>query len=101
MTRIFQWVGRENRTLYWVAKEFNKLGVKPRCANEWSSSLISFIVKNHCYVGRHVYNKGTYVPNPKKPLGDVTAAIKRTIRQLKPESEWVQFEVPLLGSENL
>ena len=101
VTRIFQWVGHENRTLYWVAKELNKLGVKPRYANEWSPSLISFIVKNHCYVGRHIYNRGTYVPNPKKPIGDVTAAIKRTIRQLKPESEWVQFKVPLLVSENL
>ena len=101
VTRIFQWVGHENRTLYWVAKELNKLGIKPRYANEWSPSLISFIVKNHCYVGRHIYNRGTYVPNPKKPIGDVTAAIKRTIRQLKPESEWVQFEVPLLVSENL
>jgi len=30
VTRIFQWAGHENRTLYWVAKELNKLGVKPR-----------------------------------------------------------------------
>jgi hypothetical protein len=59
------------------------------------------MVKKHCYTGHHIYNKGTYVPNPKRPIGDVTYAIKRTIRQSKPESEWAKFEVPPLISEKL
>jgi hypothetical protein len=77
------------------------MAIKPRYAKEWSPALVSFIVKRHCYTGHHVYNKATYVPNPKKPIGDVTYAIRRTIRQLKPESEWIQFDVPPLVSENL
>ena len=101
VNQIFIWVGSENRTLYWVAKQFNKMAIKPRYAMEWSPTLVSFIVKRHCYTGRHVYNKATYVPNPRKPIGDVTYAIRRTIRQLKPDNEWVQFDVPPLVSETL
>jgi hypothetical protein len=36
------------------------------------------------------------MPNPKKPLGDITGAVKRTIRQPKPEEERVLFKVPVL-----
>ena len=99
--QIFLWVGSENRTLYWVAKQFNKMAIKPRYAKEWSPTLVSYIVKRYCYTGHHVYNKATYVPNPSKPIGDITYAIRRTIRQLKPDNEWVHFDVPPLVSENL
>lgn len=101
VTQVFYWVGAENRTLYWVAKKLNELKIKPRYTQEWSPSLISFIVKKHCYTGHHAYNKAVCVPNPKRPIGDMTYAIKRTIRQAKPESEWAQFEIPPLISENL
>lgn len=101
VVQIFHWVGHEGRTLYWVAKKLNDLGVKPRCAREWSPALISFIVKNRCYTGQHLYNKASYVPNPKKPLGDITGAVKRTIRQEKSEGERVSFEVPVLVSADL
>ena len=101
VSQIFHWVGHEGRTLYWVAKKLNETGMKPRYAKEWSPSLGSFIVKNRCYMGHHLYNKATYVPNPKKPLGDITAAVKRTIRQEKPEGERVAFEVPVLVTREL
>ena len=77
------------------------MDIKPRYAKEWSPALISFIVKNRCYTGHHVYNKAMYVPNPNRPIGDFTYAIKRTVRQTKPENEWVQFEVPSLVPEKL
>jgi len=101
VTQVFQWIGIENRTLYWVAKKLNEMAIKPRYATEWSPAIISFIVKNHCYTGHHVYNKAMYVPNPNRPIGDFTYAIKRTVRQIKPESEWAQFEVPPLVPEKL
>ena len=101
VTQIFNWIGIENRTLYWVAKALNEMNIKPRYAKEWSPSLISFIVKNRCYTGHHVYNKANYVPNPNRSIGDFTYAIKRTIRRIKPENEWVEFEVPLLVPEKL
>ena len=101
VNQVSQWVDTENRTLYCVAKKLNQMSLKPRYAKEWSPSLISSMVKKHCHTGHHVYNKATYVPNPQKPIGDVTYAIKRTIRQMKPESEWAHFEVPPLISEKL
>jgi site-specific DNA recombinase len=101
VAQVFHWIGNEGRTLYWVARELNKLGIKPRYAEEWSPALISHMVKNRCYTGNHAYNKATYVPNPERPLGDITGEIRRTIRQRKPESEWVSFEIPCLVSEEL
>ena len=67
----------------------------------WSPSLVSFIVKNRCYMGNHLYNRATYVPNPKRPLGDITGAVKRTIRQQKPVDEVVSFKIPLLITKDL
>ena len=96
VVQVFHWVGHEGRTLYWVAKKLNALGIRPRYAKQWSPALISFLVKNHCYTGNHVYNKAAYVPNPRKPLGDITGAVKKTIRQPKAEEERVSFEVPML-----
>ena len=41
------------------------------------------------------------VPNPHKPLGDVTGAVKRTLLRPKPDGEAVEFNVPALVSEEL
>jgi hypothetical protein len=101
VAQIFHWIGNEGRTLYWVARKLNELLVKPRYAEQWSPSLISFIVKKQLYTGHHFYNKATYVPNPSKPFGDITGAIRRTIRRSKPQTEWVPFDVPPLVSEDL
>ncbi|UCH43112.1 MAG: recombinase family protein [Dehalococcoidales bacterium] len=96
VVQIFRWVGHEGQTLYWVTKKLNDLGIRPRHAKLWSPSLISFIVKKRCYTGDHVYNKAAYMPNPNRPLGDITGATKRTLRQMKPEEERVSFKVPAL-----
>ena len=101
VTQIFHWIGDEERTLYWVAKKLNELKIKPRYAGEWSPSLVGFVIKKSCYTGRHVYNKATYVPNPERPLGDITGEQRRTLRRLKPQAEWVNFDVPPLVSSDL
>jgi len=101
VVQVFHWIGDEERTLYWVAKKLNELNIKPRYTDEWSPSLVGFIVKKRCYTGHHVYNRATYVPNPRKPLGDLTGAVRRTLRRLKPEAEWVPFDVPTLVSDEL
>jgi hypothetical protein len=41
------------------------------------------------------------VPNPARPLGDVTGQVKRTISREKPKEEWVFFNVPQIVSEEL
>lgn len=51
VNQVFQWVGTENRTLYWVAKKLNQMSLKPRYAKEWSPSLISSMVKNIAILG--------------------------------------------------
>jgi len=101
VAQTFHWIGDEERTLYWVAKKLNESNIKPRYADAWSPSLISFIVKKHCYTRHHVYNRATYVPNPQRPLGDLTSAVRRTLRRSKPEAAWVSFDVPPLVSDEL
>jgi len=99
--QAYHWIGVENRSAYWVAKELNDLGIKPRYAQAWSPSLIVFMTRHRCYTGKHAYNKAAYVINPERPLGDITGEIKRTIRKPKPEEEHVKFSVPSLVSDSL
>ncbi|MFC1908528.1 zinc ribbon domain-containing protein, partial [Chloroflexota bacterium] len=47
------------------------------------------------------YNKAWYITNPERPLKDITAEVRRTIRRPKPEDDWAHFEVPALVSEEL
>jgi hypothetical protein len=101
VAQTFHWIGDEERTLYWVAKQLNELNIKPRYTDVWSPSLVSFIVKKRCYTGHHFYNRAAYVPNPKRPLGDLTSAVRRTLRRSKAETEWVSFDVPPLVSNEL
>lgn len=97
--QIFTWIGLEGKSTYWAALELNRLGIKPRNSQIWSPAKISPIVKRHCYTGKHAYNTACYVPNPDRPLGDITAEIKRTLRRPKPQEEHVPFNVPTLVDE--
>jgi len=101
VVQVFHWISHEGRSTFWVAEELNRLGIKPRYAEKWSPALIGFICKNHAYTGKHAYNKACYVPNPERPLTDITAEIRRTLRRAKPEDDWAHFEVPALVSEEL
>jgi len=93
--------GDLTRSHWWAAYELNRLGIKPRYAEKWSPALIGFICKNRAYTGKHAYNKACYITNPERPLKDITAEVKRTIRRPKPEDDWVHFEVPVLVSDEL
>ena len=57
------------------------------------------MASHRCYTGKAEYNANGRVPNPDKPLGDLTLGIKRTLVRPKPDSEKVTFEVPALITE--
>lgn len=99
--QIFNWIGNEGRTLFWVARELNRLGYKAPAGGSWRSNRVCKVVRRRCYTGKNVYNSICMVPNPNKPLGDITAQIKRTISRPKPEDEWVYFNVSTLVEEEL
>ncbi len=67
--QIFQWVGGEGRTLYWVARKLNENGVKAPWGGQWLVSTVSNVVRRRCYVGEHTYNVNERVPNRKKTYG--------------------------------
>lgn len=101
VTQVFKWIGLEDRTSFWVAKRLNDLGISAPAGGMWAPNRVCKVVHRRCYTGRNFYNASCYIPNPKRPLGDVTAQIRRTILRPKPEEEWVLFNVPPLVSEEL
>jgi DNA invertase Pin-like site-specific DNA recombinase len=99
VTQIFIWIGDEGRTAYWVAHQLDGLGIRPPCRSSWAPSTIIDIVYRRCYTGEAEYNANGRVPNPDKPLGDLTLGIKRTLSRPKPENEKMVFQVPALTSK--
>lgn len=101
ITKIFNWIGNEGHTVYWVAKKLNEMGIKGPSGGLWVQDSVRYLMLNHCYTGKHKYNANTRVPNPKRRLGDITGAVKRTLTRPKPSGEAVEFSVPPLVSEDL
>lgn len=101
VTRIFAWIGQEGRTAWWVARHLNDMGIPAPHGGLWGPNKVCKVVHRRCYTGRNSYNSGCMVPNPARPLGDVTGQVRRTILRPKPPEEWVFYDVPQLVSEDL
>ena len=99
--QIFHWTGNEDRTMHWVADTLNDMGITAPEGGLWDPRRIANILNNRSYIGKHAYNVHEKVPNPDKPLTDITAEIKRTMLRQKPEEDWVKYEVPKLIDEEL
>jgi DNA invertase Pin-like site-specific DNA recombinase len=97
--QIFVWIGDEGRTAYWVASKLNELGIRPPYRTSWAPKTVIKIAGRRCYTGKAEYNANGRVPNPDRPLGDLTLGIKRTLVRPKPDNEKVTFEVPALITE--
>lgn len=91
--QIFIWLGYEGRTAYWVAGK-QELGIRAPCRTSWAPKTVINIAYRRCYTREAEYNANGRVPNPDKPLGDLTLGIKRTLLRPKPDSEKVVFEAP-------
>lgn len=98
---VFRWVGEEGRTLWWVAKKLNEMGVHAPSGGKWGPNSVCKLVRRACYTGKNSYNSRSMVSNPARPLGDVTGQVKRTILREKPKEEWVFFNVPRIVSDEL
>jgi DNA invertase Pin-like site-specific DNA recombinase len=97
--QIFVWLSDEGRTAYWVAHKLNELGIRPHYRTSWAPKTVIKLAGRRCYTGKAEYNANGRVPNPEKPLGDLTLGIRRTLIRPKPESEKVTFKVPSLITE--
>jgi hypothetical protein len=82
--QIFNWLGEEGRTAYWVAHKLNELGVRPPYRPLWTPKMVIKLASRRCYTGKGEYSANGRVPNPDKPLGDLTLGIKRTLVRPKP-----------------
>jgi hypothetical protein len=99
--QIFRWIGEEGRTAWWVTRKLNEMGTTSAYGKKWGPNSVCKLVRRTCYTGKNAYNSKSMVPNPARPLGDVTGQVKRTICREKPKEEWVYFNVPQIVSEEL
>ncbi len=100
VTQMFTWTGDESRTAYWVASKLNVLKIPPPDRVLWAPKTVIQIVHRKCYTGEAEYNVNGRVPNPNRPLGDLTLGIRKTLLSPKPKEERVTFEVlPLTTTE--
>ena len=99
--QIFIWTGNEDRTAYWVASKLNELEIPPPGRESWSPKTVIKILNRKCYTGEAEYNVNGRVPNPSRPLGDLTLGIKRTLLSPKPKEERVTYTVPQLTTTEL
>lgn len=97
--QIFNWIGDENRTAYWVANKLNEFRITPPCRISWSPKSIIKIAARRCYTGKGEYNANGRILNPERFPSDLTMGIKRTLVRPKPDSEKVLFKVPALITE--
>ncbi len=97
--QIFIWLGEECRTAFWVASKLNELGIRAPYRASWAPKTVIDIARRRCYTGEAEYNANARVPNPDKPMGDLTLGIKRTLSRPKPDNEKVIFAVPPLISK--
>jgi hypothetical protein len=77
----------------------DELGIRPPYRASWAPATIIDIVHRRCYTGEAEYNANSRVPNPDKPLGDLTLGVKRTLLRPKPDNEKVVFKVPVLTTK--
>lgn len=101
IVKVFQWIGNEGCTAFKAARKLNELGIPRPSGGTWTSNSLCHILLNHCYTGKHHYNANCRVPNPSKPLGDVTGAVRRTLVRPKASGEAVEYSIPPLVSEEL
>lgn len=63
---MFCWAGYENRSLYWIAQELTRMGVKPPRGpegKEWASSTVGDILSNEVYIAVSKWGKHKTVRN--------------------------------------
>jgi site-specific DNA recombinase len=70
----------EGKSFCDIAEELNRDSVKPRRARKWTSSVISYVLKNSIYYGRYVVNRLEYDG-------------KKRTKIRKPESEHIVWEL--------
>jgi hypothetical protein len=99
--QVFLWIGEEGQTAWWVATKLNEMGVHSPNGGKWGPNSICKLVRRGCYTGKNAYNSKSMVPNPARPLGDITGQVKRTILRAKPKEEWVFYNVPKIISAEL
>ncbi|MDP2918644.1 MAG: recombinase family protein [Dehalococcoidia bacterium] len=99
--QVFHWIGEEGLTAWRVARKLNEMEVHSPRGEKWGPNSVCKLVRRACYTGKNAYNSKSMVPNPARPLGDVTGQVKRTILREKPKEEWVFFNVPQIVPDEL
>ena len=84
----------ENLSILKVADHLNRTGIaKPRGGNKWRSSGVGRILRNEVYVGTLWQNKWK--------AGSDRTGDKKTRTTLRPRSEWIKTDAPMIVPHDL
>jgi len=75
--RMFEWYAVENKTPYWITKEFNRLRVDNW--DGWTEGGIKMMLRNPAYIGVFIWNKTRREWDPEK---------KQWVVVKNPRSDW-------------
>lgn len=100
--QIFHWYVEEGLSTYKIAERLNQKGIRPRKGGRgWAPSSLRLILINETYIGRAYYNR-TYGVKPLKPRNPgIYKRNDHSTAKLRPRSEWIEIEVPVLIEEEL
>ncbi len=99
--QIFHWCAEEGISSYKIVERLNRIGIRPRKGGKgWAPSSIRAILTNETYIGRAYYNRKLCI-KPKKPRNPIAyRKYENTSKRLRPKSEWIEIEVPVLIDED-
>ncbi len=101
--RIFAWVGYEGLTIRKVIQRLEQLKIPPRKSvrGVWSSSTLTRLLRNPCYIGKAKWGS-TKAVIPKKPHKQVKyKRQKKSSRIVIPKEEWLYVPVPAIVDKKL
>ncbi len=104
--KIFEWVGREHRSLGEVTRRLKEEGIPTRTGRPvWDRATILAVLKNPAYKGTAAYGKtrvGPYKPQRLRPMRGRSAFPKNPMTRVDtPAADQIFIAVPALVGEDL
>lgn len=84
----------------WIADDFNRRSIEGPGGNAWESGYLSRMLRNPIYKGQARYRVREFVePKTRRKSKHAANGTKNTA-QIRPEDEWITFEVPAIFSDS-
>jgi site-specific DNA recombinase len=90
---MFHWLVDEQRSARSIAVELRRLGIRPRCGEQWAKSSVRNVLTIRFYIGEGFFNQREVVANP--------GTGRKTRHRLRPATEWIPLATPAIVTPEL